>query len=115
VNEEIVFNSDGSRKEDANRDVDGELVPLAEQAKASLMGALRLLEEIARKGDDGVHRRAARVQADGLRAMIRRMNNGGNVVADMERELKALAAAPRKLTSAPRALTHDTIDMDDVK
>lgn len=110
--EPVVFDSAGNRIESAGRDGDGELVPLAEQAKASLMGALRLLEEIARKGDDPAHRRAARVQADGLKAMIRRMTNGGNIVADMERELKALAATPRKLTSAPKALTHDVIDMD---
>ncbi len=109
---QLVFNSDGSRKEDANRDVDGNLVPLTEQAKASLMGALRLLEEIARKGDDPAHRRAARVQADGLKAMIRRMNNGGDVIFEMERELKTLAPTPRKLTSAPKALT---LDMDDIE
>jgi hypothetical protein len=113
VNQPIVFNSDGSRKEDADLDADGNLVPLAEQAKASLMGALRLLEEIARKGDvSQEHRRAARVQADGLKAMIRRMNNGGNVIFEMERELKALASTPRKLTGAPKALT---LDMEDIE
>lgn len=109
---QLVFNSDGSRKEDADRDMDGNLVPLGEQTKASLMGALRLLEEIARKGDDPAHRRAARVQADGLKAMIRRMNNGGNVIFEMERELKALASTPRKLTGAPKALT---LDMEDIE
>lgn len=71
-----VIDSSGTPLRKANVDDDGQVVPIAVQNKASIIGAIRLLEEIARKDDNPHYRRAARAQADGLKRMAKRMAEG---------------------------------------
>lgn len=72
----IVLDSEGRELRRTDHDDDGQVVPGHVNAKASLVGAIRLLEEIAKRDDNPHYRRAARVQADGLKALLRKVRDG---------------------------------------
>lgn len=66
-------------------DDDGCTLPPGMSDHACLVGAFRLLEEIARKDDNAHYRGAARKQADALKQMIKRMaKDRGVTLTDRE-------------------------------
>jgi hypothetical protein len=79
-----VFDSSGRELRRADHDDDGCSVPGEVLAQASLIGAIRLLEDIARRDDNSHYRRAARIQADGLKAIFKRMRAGGDPITEAE-------------------------------
>ena len=76
----------------------GSKVPDRIVEKAGILGALRLLEEIARRDENPNYRRQARHNADELKRLVRRAaKTGGLVVSDAEilGDLKIELAAKR--------------------
>lgn len=72
----IVLDSEGRELRRTDHDDDGQVVPGHVTVQASLVGAIRLLEEIAKRDDNPHYRRAARIQADGLKALLRKVRDG---------------------------------------
>ncbi len=79
---------------------DDQYVPPGMVDDACLMGAYRLLAEMARKDDNAHYRAAASKQAAAIKAMIQRKNKGGQLT-----DLDIFGSAmPQKAIGGPRAL-----------
>lgn len=91
----------------------GSKVPDRIVEKAGILGALRLLEEIAKRDENPEYRRQARHNADELKRLVRRAaRTGGLVVSDaeilgdlrLELEKKRLGHTPGKLPPASEVI-----------
>ena len=106
----LVLDENGNALRRADKNDDGQVVSDRMQTQASLVGILRLLEEVAKKDDDPHYRRAARTQADALKMMIKRTRHGGVLT---EAEILGPVLEERKRPALPGpARGFDVIDVE---
>lgn len=105
---QIPTTTDGQQLQQVDHYPDGgSRVPDRIVQKAGILGALRLLEEIARRDENPNYRRQARHNADELKRLVRRAaKTGGLVVSDAEilgpllEEMKQARAQQQRLPPA---------------
>lgn len=112
MKEITVIDEGGEALRRADLDDSGYKLPPGMDDHACLVGAFRLLEEIARKSDDSHYRTAARKQADALKAMIKRLAKTRN--RDVDLTDREIFGQPVKTIGGPRALppTNDLLTID---
>ena len=107
----VLLDENGNELRRSDVDDDGLTVSHRVMQKASLIGAIRLLEEMARKDDNPHYRRSARLQADALKAFIRRSRGVEVNLSDTEifgETTKAIEAKRKQLPPT----TFITIEME---
>lgn len=94
---------------DVNIDERGDPINWRHNERAGVLGAVMLLERIAKFDTDPLFRREARVQADFLRALIRRRSRDGYDTLDgaIQEALQALAHS--RAQPKPPALTCERV------
>lgn len=93
MKETTVLDAEGRELRRADLDDDGLKVPDRVTNLASIVGAIRLLEDIARRDESSQYRAAARKQADGLKSMLKRLRVGkpltdAEILGPMLREIE---------------------------
>lgn len=88
-------------------DDDGQRVRDATANKASVVGAIRLLEEIARRDDNKHYRASARKMADGLKDLLKKVTRN-KPLTDAE-ILGPVLEEQRKLPAPQRRLGNDEV------
>lgn len=88
----------------SNVDPDGQAIDVRMNTRAGIVGAILLLEQIARYDLTPKFRREARVQVDVLKALIRSRKNGHDFTdAEILGDLPKLVEQRRKALPAPGA------------
>jgi hypothetical protein len=97
----VLIDEKGQELLRADHDDQGGTLPPGMADRACLVGAFRLLEEIARKDDNSHYRQAARKQADALKKMLKRLARDRD--ADLT-DAELFSGPLQKLIGGPRAL-----------